>query len=213
MTESTEKPEGSSEPEAAPEPAAASKPAAAGADAAAEKPKPAPKPKPPARQLPTEDDIAAWVQGADVPTLVHLFQPLPIMKFDGLVAQIKKAEILPQHWMLIKNHQVEDESAFDSIGAVRRLREHYRDPELAERRVEALRQGWLQLGGRQPSLTNASDVFAALRRFNDKKVDVDLHDYLSAVRDVWRGQTVPHGKEQLEVLWAAIDFIRGKTRK
>ena len=206
-----EKPAPAAPPSAAPAPA---KPAAEAApEAKPAPPKPAPKPKPPARDLPTEDDIAAWVQGADVPTLVHLFHPLPVMKFDGLVAQIKKAELLPQHWMLIKSHKVEDESAFDKIGAVGRLRLHYRDQELSRRRVEALRKGWLELGGKQPSLWTAADVFAALRRFIDRKVDVDIHDFLSAVRDVWKGLTLPHGKEQLEVLWATIDFVRTKTRK
>jgi len=233
MTESTDKPQEQSTPPAeakpaeaqpaaapaqpaTPAPAAEAKPAEAAAAAAEAKPapaKPAPKPKPPPRDLPSEDAIAEWVGGADLPTLNLLFHPLPVMKFDGYILQIKKAEILPQHWSLTRSHHIEDESAFDRIGAVGRLRVHYRDQELARRRVEALRHGWIHLGGRQPSLWNASDVFAALRRFIDKKVDVDIHDFLSAVRDVWKGLTIPHGQEQLEVLWGCLAFIRGKTKK
>ena len=60
---------------------------------------------------------------------------------------------------------------------------------------------------------DVSDLFAAMRRIIDKNRDVDFHELLSAVRDVWRDLGLPRGKEQLEVLWACVDLIRRKTKK
>ena len=93
------------------------------------------------------------------------------------------------------------------------LRLQYRDQELSRRRLGALEAAWEELRGKAPSLWNASDVFAALRRIIQKKRDVDFYDFLTAVRDVWGGLSLPHGREQLEVLWACLEFIRTKTKK
>ncbi len=203
-----------------PAPAADESPAAAEKAAeskpAAEKPaaaKPAPKPKPPPRPLPDEEGIARWVEGEDYPVLAALFDQLVLPKFDGLFAQIKKQELLPQHWQVISAHRVPDGLSFDELASVRRLKAFYEDPEVAARRLSALQTAWEELRGKRPSRWNASDIFAAMRRVIQKKLDIDFHELLSAVRDVWRGMTLPHGREQLEVLWACLDYIRTKTRK
>ncbi|MGB6851672.1 MAG: hypothetical protein WBG49_03635, partial [Thermoanaerobaculia bacterium] len=84
---------------------------------------------------------------------------------------------------------------------------------LAERRLGALEAGWHELAGKQPSLWTTPDLFAAIRRIIDHERQVDLHDLLSAVRDVWRDQTLPRGREQLDMLWACLAFVRQKTKK
>jgi hypothetical protein len=52
-----------------------------------------------------------------------------------------------------------------------------------------------------------------MRRIINRQRQVDLHDLLSAVRDVWRDQTLPRGREQLDMLWACLAFVRQKTKK
>ena len=52
-----------------------------------------------------------------------------------------------------------------------------------------------------------------MRRIIDKKIEIDFHDLLSAVRDVWRNLDLPSGRENLEILWASLAFVRGKTKK
>ena len=96
---------------------------------------------------------------------------------------------------------------------VRRLRSSSKDEPTAERRVGALKAAWHELGGKQPALWTAPDLFAAMRRLIERQIDVDFYDLLSAVRDVWRGIPLPSGREQLEVLWASLAFIRQKTKK
>jgi hypothetical protein len=171
-----------------------------------------------ARELPDIEALGLWVEGRDLPSLAALFQmptggPLPLAKFDALGMQIKKEELLPQHWQAIADHSVPDDSLFDGLGEVGRLRVRYRDQELSRRRLANLRLAWRELGGKQPALWTVPDLLAAMRRLFDRKVDVDIHELLSAVRDVWRGMTLPFGREQLEILWACLAFIRGKTKK
>jgi hypothetical protein len=174
---------------------------------------PAEKPTPPPRDLPSEEEIAAWVQGADLPSLANLFNILPLKKYDALVMQIRKAELVPQHWQVIASTEPPDESLFDALPSVAKLRHGYRDEALARRRLTALRAAWVELRGLQPSLWTTPDLFAALRRIIDKKIEIDFHELLSAVRDVWRNLDLPSGKENLEILWASLAFVRGKTKK
>ena len=199
MAEETSAPEG--------QPTPAKPPAAAPA-----KPAPA-KPAPAARELPSEEEIASWVQGADLPSLANLFNILPLAKYDALIMQVRKAELVPQHWQVISSTEPPDEALFDGLPAVAKLRRGYRDAALAERRLAALRTAWVELRGLQPSLWATPDLFAAMRRIIDKKREVDFHDLLSAVRDVWRNLDLPRGRENLEILWACLAFIRGKTKK
>ncbi len=214
------------EPPAASEPAAAPEPSAeAAAEAAAGDGKPAagrpaaaaatppPKPKPPPRELPSQEQIAAWIEGADLPSLANLFNILPLVKFDALVMQIRKAELVPQHWQVIASTEPPDEALFDTLPSVAKLRLRYRNQELSRRRLAALKVAWRELRGRQPSLWTVPDLFAAMRRIIDKKLEVDFHDLLSATRDVWRDLELPSGREQLEILWACLSFIRDKTKK
>ena len=209
---------------AAPPPAAAAEdqpaPAAESEPAAEAAPKPAPpkKPAPPARELPEVEAIAGWVEGGELPTLAALFQmptgaALPLAKFDALGMQVKKEELLPQHWQVISDRTMPDDSVFEGLPAVGKLRVRYRDQELSRRRVDQLRLAWRELAGKQPSLWSVPDLWAAMRRLYVNKVDFDVYELLCAVRDVWRGMTLPHGREQLEILWAVLAFIRGKTKK
>ena len=172
-----------------------------------------PKATPPPRDLPSEEEIAAWVQGADLPSLANLFNILPLKKYDALVMQIRKAELVPQHWQVIASTEPPDEALFDSLPSVAKLRRGYRDEELARRRLAALKLAWIELRGLQPSLWTTPDLFAAMRRIIDKQIEIDFHDLLSAVRDVWRNLDLPSGKENLEILWASLAFVRGKTKK
>lgn len=180
---------------------------------AAAKPAPAKKPTPPARELPDLEGIASWAQGEEYHLVGVLFENLPLKRFDGLVMQIKKEELLPQHWQVISSHTVPDGLRFDDIYEAGKLRLLYRDQELSRRRLAALEVAWEELRGKAPSLWTASDLFAAIRRIIQKDREVDFNDLLTAVRDIWRGLSIPHGQEQLEVLWACLDYVRGKTRK
>jgi hypothetical protein len=191
----------SNEAEAAPPEAPQPAPAAAA--------KPAAKPQ---RDIPSQAQLAEWVAGQDLPTLEHLFDQLNTKTFDAKVMQIKKDELLPQHWQVISRLEPPPDDEFDRLAEVERLRRSYSDPEVDARRVDALRVAWRELRGKRPSLWNASDVFAAMRRLIDKKRGVAFHDFLSAVRDVWRGLELPQGREQLEVLWGCLDFLRSKTK-
>jgi hypothetical protein len=184
-------------PPAAPQPAAA-KPAAAAA---------------PARALPEPEQIAAWVHGADLPVLGALFEGLPVARFDTLLLQVKKEELLPQHWQPIAEREVPEDIVFDRLAEVGGLRMRYKDQALSRRRIENLRWGWRELRGRRPSLWTVADLFTAMRRIIEHKHQVDWHEFLSAIRDVWRGLELPHGREQLEVLWACLAVIRKNTKK
>ena len=169
--------------------------------------------EPPPRELPSEEEIAAWVQGADLPSLANLFNILVLKKYDALVMQVRKAEIVPQHWQVITSTEPPDEALFDTLPSVAKLRLRYRDQELSRRRLAALKSAWTELRGLQPSLWAVPDLFAAMRRLIDKKIEVDFHDLLSAVRDVWRNLDLPSGKENLEILWASLALVRSKTKK
>ena len=175
---------------------------------AAAAPPPKPKPKPPPRVLPSQQEIAAWVKGEDLPSLENLFNLMNTKLFDVMMMQVRKEELLPQHWQVISKLEPPPDEEFYGLPPVQRLRE-----QSGEERVEALKVAWQELRGKHPSLWTASDVFSALRRIIDKKREVSFHALLSAVRDVWRGLDLPQGQEQLEVLWACLAFIREKTKK
>jgi len=185
-------------------------------EAAAPPPKPAPKPAAPAapaRPLPTPEDIAAWIHGADVPLVAALFEGLNVTRFDTLVMQVRKEELIPQHWQVISDHTPPDEVEFHRLAEIGKLRVRYKDQELARRRIAQLLLGWRELGGRRPALWTVADLFAAMRRIIEKNRPVDWHDFLSAVRDVWRDHELPFGREQVEVLWGCLVLIRKNTKK
>lgn len=163
------------------------------------------------RQLPSLEEIADWVKGSDLPALSVLFDELPLARYDILVSQIRKQELLPQHWQVISNRVITDPTVFEDLPEVRKLRSRYAEDGLAEERLAALRAGWLELAGKQPSLWTTPDLFAAIRRIIDHQREVDFCHLLSAVRDVWSEQTLPRGREQLEMLWSCLAFVRQKT--
>jgi len=185
-------------------------------EAAAPPAKPAPKPAAPAapaRPLPTPEDISAWIHGADVPLVAALFEGLNVTRFDTLVMQVRKEELIPQHWQVISDHTPPDEVEFHRLAEIGKLRVRYKDQEMARRRISQLLLGWRELGGRRPALWTVADLFAAMRRIIEKGRPVDWHDFLSAVRDVWRDHELPFGREQIEVLWGCLVLIRKNTKK
>ncbi len=170
-------------------------------------------PKPPARELPSPEQIGEWMAGADLPILAHLFDKPSLKLFDALVMQIRKEELLPQHWQVISTRAIPDSLDFYQLGEVRRLRATYQDGKVLQDRLAALEVAWRELGGKQPALWSVADLFAALRRNIEHDLGIDVHDLLSAIRDVWAGMTLPHGRTQLDNLWAVLLFVRSKTKK
>lgn len=198
----------------APTPAPPPKPApAAPATSAAPPAKPAAAPAAPARALPTQEDIAAWIEGTDNPLVGVLFEGLNVARFDALIMQVRKEELLPQHWQVISDRRVPEDLEFDRLPEVGALRVRYKDQELSRRRLAPLRIAWRELAGRRPGVWTVADLFAALRRIYEHNHKVDWNDLLCAVRDVWRDRDLPHGKEQLDMLWSCLAQIRKSTKK
>jgi len=167
----------------------------------------------PPRALPSDEDIAAWIHGADVPTVGAVFDGIDVKRFDTLVMQVRKEELLPQHWQVLTSHTPPDDAVFNGLPEVGGLRVRYKDQELSRRLLSQLRYGWMELGGRRPALWTVSDLLAAMRRIYDKKHPVNWTDFLTAVRDIWRSSDLPFGREQLEILWACLVVIRKNTKK
>jgi hypothetical protein len=167
----------------------------------------------PARPLPSIEEIGEWIHGADLPTLGALFEGLPVAKFDALVMQVRKEELVPQHWQVLKDHTPPDDLTFERLPEVGRLRVRYKNQELSRRRLASLRWGWRELGGLRPSMWTVPDLLAAMRRVIEKKRPVDWVDFLTAQRDIWADLSLPHGREQLEVLWASLAQMRKSTKK
>ncbi|HEY4575110.1 MAG TPA: hypothetical protein VIJ26_14125, partial [Thermoanaerobaculia bacterium] len=163
--------------------------------------------------LPSPEEIGEWIHGADLPTLAALFDGLPVAKFDILVMQVRKEELVPQHWQVISDHTPPDDLTFDRLPEIGRLRVRYKDQELSRRRVEQLRLGWRELGGLRPAMWTVADLLAAMRRIIDKKRPVNWNEFLAAQRDVWRDLALPHGREQTEVLWNCLVQMRKSTKK
>lgn len=175
--------------------------------------KPAAAPVAPARDLPSPEEIGEWIHGADVPTIGNLFEGLPVAKLDVLVMQVRKEELLPQHWQVLTDPVPQDDLAYERLAEVGRLRVRYKNQELSRRRVAELRSGWRELRGKRPALWSVSDLFAAMRRIIERKHPVSWTEFLSAQRDVWRDLDLPFGREQLEVLWNCLLLIRKNTKK
>jgi len=201
--------------EAAPagaEPAAAEPaPAEDSETAAAEKP--APKPAEPARDLPTAEDLAAWIAGGESTKIGTLFEELPLKRFDAFNAQIRAKELLPQHWQVLAATDVPDDAVFEGLPEVGHLRARYKDQEKARRNLGAMKIAWRELRGKRPGLWQVPDLLAALRRIIDKGIEVDFHDLLDAVRDQWLASTLPMGRVQLDTLWAVLDLVRAGVKK
>jgi len=189
------------EPTSAPAPPPAARPPAAIPPAA------------PARPLPSQEDIADWIDGAEVPLIGAPFEGLTMARFDALVMQVRKEEAIPQHWQAISDRAVPDDLAFERLPEVGGLRVRYKDQELSRRRLAPLRLAWRELAGRRPAMWSVSDLFAAMRRLYEHNAKVDWTDLLTAIRDVWRDLELPHGREQLEVLWTCLAIVRKNTKK
>ncbi len=172
-----------------------------------------PKPEPPPRVLPSNEDIAAWAAGAEVKSIGTLFEGLKLARYDAFCAQIRNKEILPQHWQVITEDGAPDDRVFDGLPEIGNLRVKYADQELARRRLGAMKIAWRELRGKRPGLWQVGDLVAAIRRIIQKEIEVDIYELLSGTRDLWRGMTLPMGKEQVEILWAALAVIRKGTKK
>jgi hypothetical protein len=166
-----------------------------------------------ATALPSPEEIGEWIHGAESPAIGALFAGLPVAKFDVLVLQVRKEELIPQHWQVLSDHTPPDDLEFERLAEVGRLRVRYKDQELSRRRLHHLRFGWRELGGKRPALWTVPDLFAAMRRIIEKKRPVDWNDFLAAQRDVWRDLTLPFGREQIEILWASLVQMRKATKK
>ena len=196
-TDVTAKPEAPAKPAPDPDKVAAAKAAAAA----------------PPRALPSDEDISAWIHGADVPTIGAVFEGIDVKRFDALVMQVRKEELVPQHWQVLSSHAAPDDTVFDQLPEVGRLRARYKDQELSRKRLPHLRYAWRELGGRRPNIWTVADLLAAMRRIYDKKHPVDWTELLSAMRDIWRDSDLPFGRDQLEILWACLVLIRKNTKK
>jgi len=189
------------EPTSAPAPPPAARPPAATPPAA------------PVRPLPSQEDIADWIDGAEVPLIGAPFEGLTMARFDALVMQVRKEEAIPQHWQAISDREVPDDLAFERLPEVGALRVRYKNQELSRRRIAPLRLAWRELAGRRPAMWTVADLLAAMRRLYEHDAKVDWTDLLTAIRDVWRDLELPHGREQLEVLWTCLAVIRKATKK
>src|SRR5215213_10880427 len=69
----------------------------------------------PARALPSPEEIGAWIHGAELPALGALFEGLPVVKFDALVMQVRKEELIPQHWQVISDRGPLDDLQFERL--------------------------------------------------------------------------------------------------
>jgi hypothetical protein len=170
-------------------------------------------PAAPARPLPSEDDVADWIHGADRPLLGALFEGLTVARFDILVMQIRKEELVPQHWQVISDRTLPPELEFERLPELGALRVRYKDQPLSRRRATALRAAWRELAGKRPAMWTVPDLLAAMRRLLERKQAVDFYDLLTAQRDVWRDLALPLGREQLEILWACLVQVRRSTKK
>jgi hypothetical protein len=167
----------------------------------------------PSRPLPNPDDIAAWMAGDEVPVVGAVLEQLDVARFDLLVTQVRKEELLPQHWQVIAHRREPDEDEFDRLAEIGRLRRRHRDDELFARRAGALRAGWRELGGKRPGLWEVADLLAAFRRILQHRRAVEPYALLTAARDVWRDSPLPRGREQLAVLWNCLVQMRKVTKK
>lgn len=167
----------------------------------------------PARALPSPEEIGEWIHGAELPTLGALFEGLPVAKFDALVLQVRKEELVPQHWQVISERGELDDLDFERLSEVGRLRVRYKNQELSRRRVAQLHYGWRELAGKRPAVWTVPDLLAAMRRIIEHRHPVDWTDFLTAQRDVWRDLELPHGREQLEILWNCMVQMRKSTKK
>jgi len=167
----------------------------------------------PARALPTQEDIAAWIEGADNPLIGVLFEGLNVARFDALIMQVRKEELIPQHWQVIADRQVPDDLEFERLPEVGALRVRYKDQALSRRRLAPLRIAWRELAGRRPGIWTVADLFAAMRRMYEHNAKVDWNDFLVAIRDLWSDHDLPYGREQLDVLWSCLAQIRKSTKK
>lgn len=165
------------------------------------------------RVLPSQTEIAQWVEGEDLPSLGALFSGLPVARFDTLMMQVRKEELLPQHWQVIGDRTLPDRQIFESYPEILRLEAASASSPAARGQMGALHVGWQELAGKQPALWTTSDLFVVVRRILERELPVDFTELLSATRDVWKGLTLPHGRDQLETLWACLDLIRQKTKK
>jgi hypothetical protein len=166
----------------------------------------------PPRDLPSQEDIARWAAGGDANVGI-LFEGLPLQRFDVFVTKIRNEELVPQHWQVISALRPPDDAEFERLPEVGRLRQFYRDHAVARRRLDAMKIAWRELRGKRPSLWAVPDLLAAMRRIIAKSIAVDWNDLLGAVRDLWLRSPMPAGKEQVEILWAALSLIREGTKK
>lgn len=159
----------------------------------------------PGGPLPSEADLARWLQGEDVPTLASL-----LARLEFSLAAPAASETAPQRRAPAGHRRgLPDDLKFHRLPEVGDLRVFYKNHEVARRRTEALLFGWRELGGKRPAEWSVDDLLQVLRRGGRQ---VDPVDLLTAARDVWRGldPQVPQegGNERIEALGRALARLR-----
>lgn len=154
--------------------------------------------------LPSEADLARWLQGEDVP-------------LAGLLARLEMSPALqagpetsPQRRAPAGHRRgLPDDLKFHRLPEVGDLRVFYKNHEVARRRSEALLFGWRELGGKRPAEWTVDDLFQVLSRGGHQ---VDPADLLAAARDIWRGldprSPQGGGQERIEALGRALARLR-----
>jgi hypothetical protein len=156
----------------------------------------------PASPLPSEADLARWLQGEDVPTLAGL---LARLEFSPAAPETSAQRRAPAG----HRRGLPDDLKFHRLPEVGDLRVFYKNQEVARRRTEALLFGWRELGGKRPAEWTVDDLLQVVRRGGRQMDPVDL---LAAARDVWRGldpqSPQGEGPERIEALGRALARLR-----
>lgn len=155
-----------------------------------------------AGSLPSEADLARWLQGEDVPSLASLLAHLDLSP---------AAPAAPEPPQRRAGHRrgLPEDLKFHRLPEVGDLRVFYKNHEVAQRRTEALLFGWRELGGKRPTEWTVDDVLQVLRRGGRQ---VDPADLLAAARDVWRGldpqSPQGRGNDRIEALGRTLARLR-----
>jgi hypothetical protein len=170
------------------------------------------KPTPPSgaeapRELPTPEEIAAWLRGRDLPHLGRLFDGLTAADIEGLAAQLRRERLLPGPTSWATGAAPRDPLAFDRLPEVGRLRVRYKNQELSRRRLAQLHLGWEELGGRRPADWTAADLFTAMPGIVRRGRPVDWTELLSALRDIWGDLEPREARERLTSLGRCLTRI------
>lgn len=159
------------------------------------------------RELPTPEEITAWLRGRDLPQLGRLFDGLTAADIESLAARLRGERLLPGPQAWATGAAPRDPLAFDRLPEVGRLRVRYKNQELSRRRLAQLRLVWEELGGRRPADWTVADLFTAMPGTVRRGRPVDWTELLSALRDIWRDLERREARERLTALGRCLTRI------